>query len=120
MFWITKYRHNEIVAQRERAIKDLREALWRKEKFEEILDKLTDKTNLFASASMDYVSASSIMDCLDDSVPRYVEDRNGGKVIRQEATPVTILDENGKATYGLTKEAPDQGKRYQLKETLVK
>ncbi len=116
MLWITKYRHNKIVAKYENHIEDLREALNRKESFEKIMDKLVDKTNYLVGMSDTLVSGADIMASLDDSVPRYVEDVNGGRVIKQEATPVTILDENGKATYGLTKEAPDKGKRYQLKE----
>lgn len=114
MLWITKYRHNKIIARYEDNIKDLREALWRKEKFEEILGKLTDKANVFGDASMTWVSGGDVMACLDDSVPRYVEDVLGGKVIKQEATPVTILDENGKATYGYTKQKADKGRTYKL------
>lgn len=114
MFWITKYRHNKIVEQYIDTIKDLREALFRKEKFEEICEKLTDKVNVLV-ATEDYVSASaSVMDRLDDTVPRYVDDYFGGKVIRQEATPVTILDSKGKASYGVTKQDPDEGKKFIL------
>lgn len=115
MIWITKYRHNKIVGQYEDAIKSLNEALYRKEKFEEIVDKLADKTNVMSADLSGAISSTDVMAHLDDSVPRYVEDVNGGKVIKQEATPVTILDENGKATYGLTKEKPDKGRMYQLK-----
>jgi hypothetical protein len=43
-----------------------------------------------------------------------VTDYFGGKVIKQEATPVTILDETGKATYGLTKKPADKGKKFLL------
>lgn len=114
--FITKYRHNKIVEQYQKAIDDLKETLNRKEKFEEILEKLTDKTIGYGYTLNTCVSAGDIMASLDDSVPRYVEDVHGGKVIKQEATPVTILDENGKATYGLTKQAPDKGKKYQLLE----
>jgi len=114
MLWITKYRHNKIVEQYEERINDLKEALYRKDTLIKVVDKLADKANLFGDASMSYVSGSDIMAHLDDSVPRYVEDYFGGKVIKQEATPVTILDEKGKATYGLTKQAPDKGKDYKL------
>lgn len=51
---------------------------------------------------------------LPDNVPVYVEDVLGGKVIKQEATPVTILDEKGKATYGYTKDKADKGRAYKL------
>lgn len=80
----------------------------------EILEKLANKSNLYADASMSYVTGTDIMAHLDDSVPRYVEDYFGGKVIKQEATPVTILDSKGKATYGLTKMPPDKNREYKL------
>lgn len=115
MFFITKYKHNKITEQYQKTIDDLREALKRKEKFEEICDKLADKTNTLTVDINGCVGVSDIMSRLDDTVPRYVEDVNGGSVIKQEATPVTILDANGKATYGYTKETPDKGFIYQLK-----
>lgn len=103
MFWITKRKHNDIVEQYRKAIENLNEALNRKEKFEEICDKLADKVNNTTARMDGYASCSTdIMDNLDDSVPRYVDDYFGGKVIKQESTPVTILDENGKATYAVT------------------
>ena len=116
MLWITKYRHNKITEAYQRQIDDLKEALYRKDKLIEIVDKLADKSKFFADASMSYVDGSDVMSYLDDSVPRYVDDYFGGKVIKQEATPVTILDEKGKATYGMTAKAPDKGKQYLLVE----
>ncbi len=110
---MTKYKHNKIVEEYRGAIKDLREALWRKEKIEEICDKLADKTEDLSS-QMGHYASMDIMDSLDDTVPRYVEDYFGGKVIKQEATPVTILDANGKATYGLTAKKPEKGKTWIL------
>jgi hypothetical protein len=115
MIWITKYRHNKIVEGYEEHIKNLTEALNRKENFEKIMDKLVDKTNDFSSRCLNYVDgSSSVMSALDDTVPRYVEDYFGGKVIKQEATNVTILDPKGKATYGLTKKPANKGKDYLL------
>lgn len=128
MFWITKYRHNKIVDHYQKTIDDLREALWRKEKFEKITEKLVDITakinpkafNQDGSYSLTgdggWITAGSIdvMASLDDSVPRYVEDYFGGRCIKQEAYPVTILDENGKATYALTATKPDKNKRFIL------
>ena len=118
MIWITKYRHNKIVEAYKNHIKNLEEALNRKENFEKIMDKLTDKTNSLTSQSGQWVvSSSGVMASLDESVPRYVEDYFGGKVIKQEATNVTILDPKGKATYGLTAKPADKGKNYLLVTT---
>jgi hypothetical protein len=114
MIWITKYRHNKIVAGYEKYVEDLREALNRKEGFEKILDKLTDKMVDFGDTSIKWVSGSDIMINLDDTVPRYVDDYFGGKIIKQESTPVTILDRNGKATYGVTARKPKKGKNFIL------
>ena len=112
MFWITKYKHNQIVEHKDKSIDDLREALWRKEKFEEICDKLADKVNVLGVTGE--FGSQTVMDRLDDSVAVYVDDYFGGKVIKQEATPVTILDHEGKATYGLTKREPDEGEKFIL------
>lgn len=115
MFWITKYRHNKIVEECQGAIKDLQASLNRRNDIVKILDRLTNKdTSPFLSVEQGYVTSSGVMGALDDTVPRYVDDYYGGKVIKQEATPVTILDENGKATYALTAKQPLKGKKYIL------
>jgi len=49
---------------------------------------------------------------LPDNVAEYVDDYYGGKVIKQEATKVVILDENGNATYSQTKRKPKKGKKF--------
>ena len=96
-------------------ITDLKEALYRKEKFEEICEKLTDKAEVYATACDIYTTdPADIMDSLDETIPRYVEDFFGGKVIKQESNPVTILDRSGKATYGVTKKALPKGQKYHL------
>lgn len=114
MLWITKYRHNKIVGQYEDAIKDLKEALYRKDTLVEVVDKLTDRTSDIAAQLDNYVTSCGLMESLDDSVPRYVEDYFGGKCIRQESTPVTILDANGKATYSQTGRKTAKGMKYIL------
>jgi hypothetical protein len=43
-----------------------------------------------------------------------LEDYFGGKVFKQEATKVVELDEDGKATYHVTKQKPDKGYKYKL------
>ena len=97
MLWITKYKHNKIVAEYQKAIDELKAALNRRDDIVKILDRVTDEsTTKFAMAS-GTVGAGDIMSCLDETVPRYTDDYFGGKVIRQEASPVTILDNKGKA-----------------------
>lgn len=60
------------------------------------------------------ISLSNASVMLSDSVAQYVDDYYGGKVIKQEATPVTILDSQGKATYALTRRPADKGRNYLL------
>lgn len=117
MIFITKYRHNKIVGQYEEAIKDLKEALYRKDELVKIVDKLVDRsitTDNTLSSLNGCIMAGELI--LPNDVPRYVEDYFGGKVIKQEATPVTILDEQGKATYGLTAKKASEGRLYILEQ----
>ena len=114
MLWITKYKHNTIVKKYQDHIEDLREALNRKESFEKIMDKLVDRTASMSCRLDTCIGSASVMSCLDDTIPRYVPDHFGGKVIIQEATSVTILDEKGKATYAFTAEKADKGRTYKL------
>ena len=125
MIWITKYTHNKIVEVYKENIKTLQENINRKEAFEDICERLTTVVEKIHPNSFMDISGGGgwttacgidVMAKLDDTVPVYVDDYFGGKVIKQEATPVTILDENGKATYGLTAKKPTKGKSYLLVE----
>jgi hypothetical protein len=116
MFFITKYRHNRIVQRYADQTEEYRQALYRKDKMVEIVDLLATRTveltNKFAGISTS-IGSADVMDRLDDTVARFVPDvLLGGQVIKQEGTPVTILDENGKATYGLTKKKPTDKQRF--------
>jgi hypothetical protein len=51
---------------------------------------------------------------LGDHVAVYVDDYFGGKVIKQEATKVVIIDKNGKTTEAFSKQKPDKGYSYKL------
>ena len=51
---------------------------------------------------------------LSDDVAVYVPDYFGGKVIKQEATKLVELDEEGNTTYHLTAQKPDKGHSYKL------
>lgn len=100
------------VASRDVRIKDL----------EEKLTLRNDITGLIGSVdamSDGAITSSSILGALKShDVAMYVDDYYGGKVIEQESHPVTVLDENGKATYHKTKQKPDKGFNYKL-ERLV-
>lgn len=122
MFWITKYRHNKIVEEYKEALQIQKENLNRKEKFESICDKLTDISDKLTTKYSDIIgtidsyafagTAGELV--LPDNVPVYVDDYFGGKVIKQESHPVTILDETGKATYGVTAKKLPKGQTYHL------
>lgn len=49
-----------------------------------------------------------------DDVAVFVEDYFGGSVIKQEATKVVVLNEDGEASYYLTSKSPDKGRKYLL------
>ena len=84
------------------------------ERLDKVFDRLVDKQeNCFSLGDTSWCTAAGEL-VLPDHVPVYVDDYFGGKVIKQEATPVTILDENGKATYALTANKPTKGKAYLL------
>ena len=116
MFWITKYRNDQICKDYEDTISLLMNSLAFRDDVVEILDRITKKETspfITADSAGEYCSFD-VMAALDHSVPRYVEDYFGGKVIKQESTPVTILDENGKATYSQTAQKPSKDKSYRL------
>lgn len=62
---------------------------------------------------MNYVDGQAYIN-LGDNVPVYVDDLFGGKVIKQEATKAIIIYDNGQVVEGVTKEAPDKGRKYKL------
>ena len=84
-----------------------------------ILDKLTDNyTDLTGSLSYAVGGMGGIEASLSDDIPRYVDDYYGGRVIKQEATNLTVLDSKGKATYHYTKEAANKGRDYKLEQLI--
>jgi hypothetical protein len=121
MLFITIKKHNAVVnnllskidlfKQCEEARKDNQK---NNDSLVKILEKLTESNLTFKSFIASNCVIGSCELKLPDNVPVYVDDYFGGRVIKQEAMPVTILDENGKATYGLTKRQPDKGKSYIL------
>ena len=124
MFWISKYTHNKIVKEYQDALDVQKENINRKEKFEEICEKLTDIVGKIDVRAYENIVSSGqgfattvdldVMAKLDDSVAQYVDDYFGGKVIKQEATKLIVIDEKGKATYHHTKKRPNKGKVYKL------
>ena len=115
MLWITKYRHNKIVEEYKEAIKDLKASLNRRNDIVALIDKVADvaRSNKEFITSLDGCISGSELNIPTD-VARYIDDYYGGKVIKQEATLVTILDENGRATYAHTAKKPSKGKKYIL------
>ena len=103
--------HKQALNKIEHLEKSLAEAQNLKFVFEALVDKAVTMDDSL-SICMGSFSAGELI--LPDDVPRYVDDYYGGRVIKQEATPVTILDEKGKATYGMTAKRPDKNKKYIL------
>lgn len=117
MFWITKYRHNKIVAEYKEALEISKQNINRKEKFEEITEKLTDIADRLTDkfdgviASIDGCIAEGNL-ILPNDVARYVDDYYGGQVLKQEATKLVVIDKDGNATYHWTAKKPTGGYSY--------
>ena len=111
---ITNKFHEKIVNQLKEQIALLVMQLREAKDLKDILTAVVRKTETlatkdFVAANFEYLNVS-----LPDNYLHYVDDYFGGKVIKQEATDVTILDEKGKATYGVTRQKADKGKKYKL------
>lgn len=109
--FVSKHKYQKALDKIEHLEKSLAEAQNLKFVFETLTD-VTRNNSDFISSLDGTLSASSVMDSLDDSVAIYVDDYYGGKVIKQEATPLTVLDKNGKATYHYTAKPPKKGHKY--------
>lgn len=84
----------------------------------EIFEKVKEvEDSVFALTGTIGASISDGQINFPDDVLVYVDDYYGGKVIKQEATDLTVLDASGKATYHKTKQAPDKGYKYRLERT---
>lgn len=115
--FISKKKHDAIVADLKEDIDYLEKRLVKATDLKEVLTTLVaDRKNYLIGDSLSFVDcvSGSYELNLPDTVPVYVDDIFGGKVIKQEATPVTKLDKKGKATYGYTKTKPSKGKEYLL------
>ena len=116
--FISKKKHGAIVADLQEDIDFLEERLEEAKNLKELLTTLVSSQKNYLTVDNTSGISFSVDGgyelSLPDTVPVYVEDYFGGKVIKQEATPVTILDEKGKATYALTKKPADKGKKFLL------
>lgn len=103
----TNKRHQEILSAMLKVhtedMEALRKELQEAKNLGSILHKLSDKVNNLYITGASSISRADSPQKLPDDVARYVDDYFWGKVIKQEAIPVTILDELGKATYWVTK-----------------
>lgn len=105
------------VKVRDERIQKLEKEISEARNLKEILDKLTIKwTTITSSGGIDndvsWIGGTHFS--LDESVLVYVDDYFGGKVIKQEATKLVIVDEKGDVTYSQTKQSPDKGFKYKL------
>lgn len=107
---ITTRRHNQIVtALEDRHRLELREA----RDLKTILQKMTGMSingDTFATVG----GMWSITNRLPDDVAQYIDDYFGGKVIKQEATKVIVIEKSGEVKTGLTKQPADKGFSYKL------
>lgn len=115
--FITTKKHEAIVRDLKEDLKYLEIELTEARDLKKVLATLAaDRKSYLTSDNLSCISASAsgYELTLPATVPVYVEDYFGGKVIKQEATPVTILDAKGKATYSQTAKKPKKGMNYIL------
>jgi len=117
--FITKKRHDRIVADLKASLKNSEDWVQESRKqrdaaqnLQGVLDKLADKAASFVCFSSLHITGNNLI--LPDNVPVYVDDHFGGKVIKQEATKVIEISANGDIKTGLTKREPDDGYGYVL------
>jgi hypothetical protein len=113
------------IEHKDKSIVDLRERLFSKEKTDEILKLLAEKTGIpmpkgdgnFLSSIIGINGFNTVAwdnITLPDTVLQYVDDILGGKVIKQEGTKCLVIDKDGNVKTGLTKQKADKGFSYKL------
>ena len=118
--FITKKRHDRIVAELRASLKnseDLVEEMRKQrdaaQELQGVLEKLADRAQNFVTFASNSLNFNSEL-ILPDNVPVYVDDHFGGKVIKQEATKVIEISADGDIKTGLTKRKADDGYGYVL------
>lgn len=115
--FILKSKHEKIVAE-------LKQRITQAEDLHKLLENIIDKTGI-PTPPKNWVSGASLSVLKDgilgwtgyslpDNVAQYVDDYFGGKVIKQEATKVVILEKDGERKEAFTKQKPDKGFSYKL------
>jgi len=96
-------------------IKTLEKSLEQANDLKSVLCKLTDKSCSYGETiSVLSGSFTNSEIVLPNDVARYVDDYYGGKVIKQEANKVVALNDEGEATYHLTKRPNTKGYKFRL------
>lgn len=108
---ITTKKHNQIIKKYQDKIKELESKIELKSLLEKMIEKISIITDKYDSIR--FVDCNGEL-TLPDNVLQYVDDYFGGKVIKQEATKLVVLDVNGNATYHKTKKPVDKNRKYKL------
>lgn len=114
--FILKSKHEKIVTE-------LKQRIAQAEDLHKLLEKIIDKTGIpmpeggfHGGAFLTTLGGSVAWEkmSLPDNIAQYVDDYFGGKVIKQEATKVVILEKDGERKEAFTKQKPDKGFSYKL------
>lgn len=99
-----------MLAEEEKLRLELREA----KNLKDVLDKLTGRigSEIVCGTGLSYSTSAGLR--MDDTVAQYVADYFGGKVIKQEATKLLIIDGNGTTHNYYTRKPADKGYSYKL------
>lgn len=94
---------------------ELEEELAKAKDLKDILNQLAQRDNKIQFTTPSGLFTDSCGGVgIDDSVAVYVDDFFGGKVIKQEATPVIRISKGGNIERGYTKQKPDKSYTYRL------
>ena len=108
---------NLIIIEKNNEIKDLKERLSKAETLERVLDKIwstVECSSITLNGKFPDVSSLNI-DKINGGEPAiYVDDYYGGKVIKQEATKLIIIRNDGTIIEGYTKKEPDKGHSHKI------
>ena len=108
---------NTIIRNKIVEINDLKERLSKAETLERVLDKIWATVECHSiTLNGKFTDVGSLnIDKINGGEPAiYVDDVFGGKVIKQEATKLIIIRDEGTIIEGYTKEKPDNGYKYKV------
>lgn len=115
-WFVSAKKYNEKVCELDLAYKDMRRMaieLKQARSLSAVLEKLADRKQDSVVAGYGCTISDNTIS-LNDNVAIVVDDHFGGKVVRQQATPVVVLTGEGTLEKSWTARTPDKGRKFVL------